>query len=193
MANSDASVDKGQGYRLTSVSICGTGNVTTSGGQSVGWRGGGRRVTTDVCLYIGHEQTLSTNTPSPFREATKSDGRWRLHVHALESIVLDTAKGRSAACGERPPSPSPSPSPSISHTNFPPVLALYFLSKSTAALCGCYLALTPPLFPVSAGSPSRGGDVAVYVFFPHRPTELALSFFFYSCVHFCLYGPFNCI
>ena len=29
--------------------------------------------------------------------------------------------------------------------------------------------------------------------FWHKPTELAHSFLFYSCVYFCLYGPFNCI
>ena len=44
---------------------------------------------------------------------------------------------------------------------------------------------------VPAGSPSRGGDVAVYVW--HKPTELSHSFLFCSCVCFCLYGPFNCI
>ena len=42
-----------------------------------------------------------------------------------------------------------------------------------------------------AGSPSRGRDVTVYVW--HEPTELAHSFFFCSCVYFCLFGPFNCI
>ena len=49
--------------------------------------------------------------------------------------------------------------------------------------------LPPPGVPV--GSPSRGGGVTVYV--RHKPTELAHSFLFCSCVHFCLYGPFNCI
>ena len=29
--------------------------------------------------------------------------------------------------------------------------------------------------------------------FWHRPTELAHSILFCSCVYFCLYGPFNCI
>ena len=47
-------------------------------------------------------------------------------------------------------------------------------------------------FLVPAGSPSCGGDVAIYYFW-HKPTELAHSFFFCSCVCFCLYGPFNCI
>ena len=42
---------------------------------------------------------------------------------------------------------------------------------------------------VPAGSPSRGGDVTVYV--AYKPTELAHSFLFCSCVDFCLYGPFN--
>ena len=44
---------------------------------------------------------------------------------------------------------------------------------------------------VPAGSPSRGGDVTVYVW--HKPTELARSSLFCSCVYFCLFGPFNCI
>ena len=48
-----------------------------------------------------------------------------------------------------------------------------------------------PLVRVPAGSPSRGGDVTVYIW--HKPTELAHSFLFCSCVYFCLYGPFNCI
>ena len=45
---------------------------------------------------------------------------------------------------------------------------------------------------ITSGSPSLGGDVAVYVFC-HEPTELAHSFLFCSCVYFCLYGPFSCI
>ena len=40
-------------------------------------------------------------------------------------------------------------------------------------------------------SPSRGGDVTVYVW--HKTTKLAHSFLFCSCVYLCLYGPFNCI
>ena len=46
-------------------------------------------------------------------------------------------------------------------------------------------------FKVPAGSPSHGGDVMVYVW--HKPTKLAHSFLFCSCVCFCLYGLFNCI
>ena len=46
-------------------------------------------------------------------------------------------------------------------------------------------------FLVPVGSPSRGWDVTVYVW--HKPTELAHSFLFSSCVYFCLYGTFNCI
>ena len=34
-------------------------------------------------------------------------------------------------------------------------------------------------------------DVTIYVW--HKPTEVAHSFLFCSCVCFCLYGPFNCI
>ena len=39
--------------------------------------------------------------------------------------------------------------------------------------------------------PSRGGNVTVYVW--HKPTELAHSFLFCSCVCLCFDGPFNCI
>ena len=42
---------------------------------------------------------------------------------------------------------------------------------------------------VPAGSPSRGGDVTVYVW--HKPTELAHSFLFCSCDYFRLHGPVN--
>ena len=49
----------------------------------------------------------------------------------------------------------------------------------------------PSLLPeVPTGPPSHGGDVTVYV--RHKPTELAHSFLFCSCVYFSLYGPFNC-
>ena len=46
-------------------------------------------------------------------------------------------------------------------------------------------------FAVFTRSPSRGADVTVYVW--HKPTELAHSFSFCSCVRFCLYVPFSCI
>ena len=45
---------------------------------------------------------------------------------------------------------------------------------------------------VPAGSPSRGGDVAVYVFDINHPS-FAHPCLFCSCVCFCLHGPFNCI
>ena len=45
---------------------------------------------------------------------------------------------------------------------------------------------------VPTGSPSRGGDVMVYVFDINRPS-LPIPFLFCSRVCFCLYGPFNCI
>ena len=48
-----------------------------------------------------------------------------------------------------------------------------------------------PHYAVPAGSPSRGGDAGVYVW--HKPTELAHTFSFCSCVYFYLYDPFNCI
>ena len=41
------------------------------------------------------------------------------------------------------------------------------------------------------GSPSCGGDVAVYVFGINQLRLPTLSFLFCSCVYFCLYGPFN--
>ena len=44
---------------------------------------------------------------------------------------------------------------------------------------------------VPTNSPSREGDVAVFVW--HNPRELARSLSFGSCVYFCVYGPFNCI
>ena len=44
---------------------------------------------------------------------------------------------------------------------------------------------------VHAGSPSWGGDVAVYVFDINQPS-LPIPLFC-SCVYFCLHGPFNCI
>ena len=59
-----------------------------------------------------------------------------------------------------------------------------FLSPSL-----CLIARSCTTVPV--GTSSRGGDVTVYVW--HKPTELAHSFSFCSCVYFCLYGPFNCI
>ena len=49
--------------------------------------------------------------------------------------------------------------------------------------------ISPLIVPVV--SPSRDGDVTVYVW--HKPTQLAHSFLFCSRVYFCLYGPLNCI
>ena len=46
--------------------------------------------------------------------------------------------------------------------------------------------------PVPTSSPSRGGDVAVYVFDINQ-LSLPTPFFFCFCFHFCLFGPFNCI
>ena len=48
-----------------------------------------------------------------------------------------------------------------------------------------------PQLHVPAGSPSRGGDVTVYV--RHKPKGLAHSLLFCSCVYSWLYGRFNCI
>ena len=49
-----------------------------------------------------------------------------------------------------------------------------------------------PLFLVPMGSPSRGGDVAVYVF---DINQLSLPTLFYSVLVSisAFYGPFNCI
>ena len=68
------------------------------------------------------------------------------------------------------------------------------VSENNTASCFVYttvIYLDNPPASVPAGSPSRGGDVTVYVW--RNPTELAHSFLFCSCVRFCLYGPFNCI
>ena len=63
------------------------------------------------------------------------------------------------------------------------------LSVSLHSVC-----LKVCVFLVPAGSPTRGGDAAVYVFEINQPSfGLAHSFLFCSCVYFCLYGPFNCI
>ena len=45
---------------------------------------------------------------------------------------------------------------------------------------------------VPVGSPSRGGDVKVYVYDINQ-LSLPTPFLFCSCVCFRLYGPFNCI
>ena len=45
--------------------------------------------------------------------------------------------------------------------------------------------------PVPTGSPSRGGDVMVYVLDTNQPSLPTLLFC--SCIYFYLYGPFNCI
>ena len=47
------------------------------------------------------------------------------------------------------------------------------------------------LLTVPTGSPSRGGNVTVYVW--HKPTKLAYSFLFYSSVYFSLYSNFKYI
>ena len=57
-------------------------------------------------------------------------------------------------------------------------------------LCAYRVLTLWEVIPMS--SPSHGGDVLAYVFW-HKPTELAYSFLFCSCVCFCLYGPLNCI
>ena len=71
------------------------------------------------------------------------------------------------------------------------------LAKRHNRSCNDHLSvITSRLYPLSPPvptcSPSRGGRVAV-CFFDIKPTELAHSFLFCSCVCFCLYGPFDCI
>ena len=64
-------------------------------------------------------------------------------------------------------------------------LTPFWLKPLSLSICLCLSE-----FPV--GSPSRGWNVTLYVW--HKPTELAHSFLFCSCVCFCLfYGPFSCI
>ena len=46
---------------------------------------------------------------------------------------------------------------------------------------------------VSAGLPSRGGDVAVYVFDINQPSLFTPFFPILFLCLFCLYGPLNCI
>ena len=66
---------------------------------------------------------------------------------------------------------------------------VYFHWNSTMKGYTIIYFLSVPLVPV--GSPSRGGDVKVYVWY--EPTELAHSFLFCSWACVCLFGPFNCI
>ena len=48
-------------------------------------------------------------------------------------------------------------------------------------------------FRVSVGSPSRGGNVAVYVLDINQPSLPTPFYSVLFCVCFCLYDPFNCI
>ena len=68
----------------------------------------------------------------------------------------------------------------------------YHLSSHTISLPTCPSVNSFPL-ELPKGSPSRGGDVAVYVVDINQPS-LRTPFLFCSCVYFCLvYGPFDCI
>ena len=66
-----------------------------------------------------------------------------------------------------------------------------FFYRCQLFLCCCFFTFFNNFnsFGVPVGSPSRGGDIAVYVW--HKPTKLACSLFC-SCVCFWLYGPFSC-
>ena len=62
---------------------------------------------------------------------------------------------------------------------------------SQSSALGFFFKLDLSSLRVPTGSPSRGGDVAVYVFDINQPS---LSTPFCSAlVSVCLYGPFNCI
>ena len=54
----------------------------------------------------------------------------------------------------------------------------------TCFVRGSFWLLQSSIKSVPKRSPSRGGDVMVYAW--HKPTELAHSFSFCSCVYFCL-------
>ena len=58
--------------------------------------------------------------------------------------------------------------------------------------CFCNPTPNPLPPPVPVGSPSRGGDVAVYVCDINQPS-LPAPLYSVLGVCFCLYGPFNCI
>ena len=73
-----------------------------------------------------------------------------------------------------------------------PVLTCPYLGCLSSCPVLTYVALSfATLTCPYAGSSSRGGDVTVYVW--HKPTELAHSFLFCSCVYFSRYGSFSCI
>ena len=62
------------------------------------------------------------------------------------------------------------------------------------ALCAVSCMVSQLSVPtVPAGSPSRGGDITVYVPDKHQPSLPPPFFLFCSCVCFCLYSPFSCI
>ena len=58
--------------------------------------------------------------------------------------------------------------------------------------CACACVRVCMCLCVPMGSPSRGRDVAVYVFEIYQPS-LPTTFLFCSCVCFRFSGPFNCI
>ena len=70
----------------------------------------------------------------------------------------------------------------------------FFLYPSSSSFCFCSLC-TSSLFFLSFCP--NGHAFAWWgccgLCLRHKPTELAHSFLFCSCVCFCLYGPFNCI
>ena len=61
------------------------------------------------------------------------------------------------------------------------------------AVVGVSLFTASPSLVVPAGSPSRGGDVTVYVKNINQPSLPTLFFLLCSRVCFCVRGPFSCI
>ena len=51
----------------------------------------------------------------------------------------------------------------------------------------------PTLTPLSPLAHLHEAGMLFMIYVWHKPTEFAHSFLFYSCIRFCLYGPFNCI
>ena len=72
---------------------------------------------------------------------------------------------------------------------FVPFLSGPCLTEQAVRLPDC------PTGGVPVVSPSRGGDVAVYVIGlnqPSMPAPFFKNYLFCSCIYFCLYDPFDC-
>ena len=75
------------------------------------------------------------------------------------------------------------------------ILKIFYLLRQRARLslhcCGSVALVGPSLLNVPTDSPSRRGDVAVYVLDINKPS--LPTPFTCPCVCFCRYSPFNCI